>query len=87
MTKGGLIKVSSIIEDRYNDIVCYQRFCCKTELAVIKKLKETMLQPLYIYQNNRWHIVSHITDGGHALAVVPPAWLPIKRTEIKLKLL
>ena len=23
---------------RYNDSVCYQRFCCKIEFAVIKKL-------------------------------------------------
>ena len=26
-------------EDRcYNDAVCYQRFCCQNEFAVIKKL-------------------------------------------------
>ena len=24
--------------NRYNDSVCYQRFCCKIEFAVIKKL-------------------------------------------------
>ena len=29
----------TITEDtRYNDNVCYQRFCCKIELAVIKKV-------------------------------------------------
>ena len=28
-----------ITEDpRYNDNVCYQRYCCKIEFAVIKKL-------------------------------------------------
>ena len=25
-------------DPRYNDSVCYQRFCCKIEFAVIKKL-------------------------------------------------
>ena len=25
-------------DPRYNDNICYQRFCCKIELAVIKKL-------------------------------------------------
>ena len=25
-------------DPRYNDSVCYQRFCCKIESAVIKKL-------------------------------------------------
>ena len=25
-------------EPRYNDSVCYQRFCCEIEFAVIKKL-------------------------------------------------
>ena len=25
-------------DPRYNDIVCYQRVCCKIEFAVIKKL-------------------------------------------------
>ena len=28
-------------DPRYNDIVCYQRFCCKIEFAVIKKLDRT----------------------------------------------
>ena len=29
---------NSVTEDpRYNDSVCYQRFCCKIEFAVIKK--------------------------------------------------
>ena len=30
--------IESYTEDhRYNDSVCYQRFCCKIEFAVIKK--------------------------------------------------
>ena len=30
-----------ITEDRrYNDNVCFQRFCCKIEFAVIKKLNK-----------------------------------------------
>ena len=28
----------TIEDSRYNDSVCYQRFCCKIEFAVIKKL-------------------------------------------------
>ena len=30
--------ISSTEDPRYNDSVCYQRFCCKIEFAVIKKL-------------------------------------------------
>ena len=35
-----LVKVCTlIIEDpRYNDSICYQRYCCKIEFAVIKKI-------------------------------------------------
>ena len=28
----------------YNDSVCYQRFCCKIEFAVMKKLERTHLK-------------------------------------------
>ena len=31
-------------DPRYNDSVCYQRFCCKIEFAVIKKLDITHLK-------------------------------------------
>ena len=38
-TKPSLGISKSITEDpRYNDSVCYQRFCCKIKFAVIKKL-------------------------------------------------
>ena len=39
------IEVGIYTEDpRYNDGVCYQRFCCKIELAVVKKLDRTYLK-------------------------------------------
>ena len=28
----------------YNDLACYQRFCCKIEFAVVKKLDRTHLK-------------------------------------------
>ena len=28
-------------DPRYNDSVCYQKFCCKIEFAVVKKLDRT----------------------------------------------
>ena len=31
-------------DPRYNDRVCYQRFCCKIEFAVIKKLDRSRLK-------------------------------------------
>ena len=31
-------------DPRYNDTVCYQRFCCKIEFAVIKNLIWTLLK-------------------------------------------
>ena len=31
-------------DPRYNDSVYYQRFCCKIEFAVIKKLDRTHLK-------------------------------------------
>ena len=33
-----MIEQSNTEDPRYNDSVCYQRFCCKIEFAVIKKL-------------------------------------------------
>ena len=31
-------------DPRYNDSVCYQRFCCKIEFAIIKKLDKIQLK-------------------------------------------
>ena len=40
-----LVLSNSPTEDpRYNDSVCYQRFCCKIEFAVITKLDRTHLR-------------------------------------------
>ena len=35
---------SDTADPRYNDSVCYQRFCCKIEFAVVKKLDRTYLK-------------------------------------------
>ena len=34
----GTVLFCTTEDPRYNDSVCYQRFCCKIEFAVIKKL-------------------------------------------------
>ena len=40
------IDVFNVTEDpRYNDSACYQRFCCKIEFAVLKKLDRA--QPMF----------------------------------------
>ena len=33
-----LLHITCAEDPRYNDSVCYQRFCCQIEFAVIKKL-------------------------------------------------
>ena len=30
--------ISTTEDPHYNDSVCYQRFCCKIEFAIVKKL-------------------------------------------------
>ena len=32
---------------RYNDSVCYQRFCCIIEFAVIKKVDKTYITDIF----------------------------------------
>ena len=38
------IQIHDTEDPRYNDSVFYQRFCCKIEFAVIKKLHETRIK-------------------------------------------
>ena len=42
LKKDHFVLQSSTENPRYNDSVCYQRFCCKIEFALIKKLDMDM---------------------------------------------
>ena len=49
---------------RNNDSVCYQRFCCKTEFAVIKKVDRTHLK-----HQSRIHLISFIYYKSYVLCI------------------
>ena len=57
---------------RYNDSVCYQRFCCKIEFAVIKKLnmdpsKESVADAFELFFDNSYLLCIYKNRIGEAI--------------------
>ena len=58
-----LFGLNSTEAPRYNDSVCYQRFCCKIEFAVIKKLYGTHLK------HQSWILLNSVSIINHTFCV------------------
>ena len=46
-------------DPRYNDSICHQRFCCKIEYAVIKKLVRTHLKHQSLIRVSTFFFINH----------------------------